>query len=155
MAHHRAGRFLQAVEAGVGAMNANPDNDRARIWLWLSAERLGGYPESVPEQHRMQMKAGQAPTALRYEDIARKIGVEDMRRVDIVVCGSVAVNRRGTRLGKGAGYSDIEVALLQESGRIGPRSHQARGSSCTRSVTCNRRASPRTSRFTKGRATPS
>lgn len=51
---------------------------------------------------------------------ARKIAVEDMRRVDIVVCGSVAVNRRGTRVGKGAGYSDIEVALLQEAGRIGP-----------------------------------
>ncbi len=51
---------------------------------------------------------------------ARKVGVQDMRRVDLVVCGSVAVNRRGTRLGKGGGYSDIEVALLQEAGRIGP-----------------------------------
>jgi 5-formyltetrahydrofolate cyclo-ligase len=51
---------------------------------------------------------------------ARKVAVEDMRRVDLVVCGSVAVNRRGTRLGKGVGYSDIEVALLQEAGRIGP-----------------------------------
>ena len=51
---------------------------------------------------------------------ARKVGVQGMRRVDMVVCGSVAVNRRGTRLGKGAGYSDIEVALLQEAGRIGP-----------------------------------
>jgi 5-formyltetrahydrofolate cyclo-ligase len=51
---------------------------------------------------------------------ARRVGVHDMRRVDIVVCGSVAVNRRGTRLGKGGGYSDIEVALLQEAGRIGP-----------------------------------
>lgn len=51
---------------------------------------------------------------------ARKVGVENMRRVDMVVCGSVAVNRRGTRLGKGAGYSDIEVALLQEAGLIDP-----------------------------------
>jgi 5-formyltetrahydrofolate cyclo-ligase len=51
---------------------------------------------------------------------ARKIAVEDMRRIDLVVVGSVAVNRRGTRLGKGAGYSDIEIALLQEAGRIGP-----------------------------------
>ena len=50
----------------------------------------------------------------------RKVGVADMRRIDIVVCGSVAVNRRGTRLGKGGGYSDIAVALLQEAGRIGP-----------------------------------
>jgi 5-formyltetrahydrofolate cyclo-ligase len=51
---------------------------------------------------------------------ARKVAVEDMRRVDVVVCGSVAVTRRGSRLGKGAGYSDIAVALLQEAGRIGP-----------------------------------
>ena len=51
---------------------------------------------------------------------ARKVAVGDMRRVDVVVCGSVAVNRRGSRLGKGAGYSDIAVALLQEAGRIGP-----------------------------------
>ena len=28
------------------------------------------------------------------------------------------MNRRGVRLGKGAGYSDIEVALLQEAGLI-------------------------------------
>ncbi len=40
--------------------------------------------------------------------------------VDLIVCGSVAVNRHGTRLGKGAGCSDIEVALLQEAGLIGP-----------------------------------
>jgi len=51
---------------------------------------------------------------------ARKVGIENMQRVDMVVCGSVAVNRRGTRLGKGAGYSDIEVALLQEAGLIDP-----------------------------------
>jgi 5-formyltetrahydrofolate cyclo-ligase len=36
----------------------------------------------------------------------------------MIVCGSVAVNRRGARLGKGAGYSDLEVALLQEAARI-------------------------------------
>jgi 5-formyltetrahydrofolate cyclo-ligase len=51
---------------------------------------------------------------------APKTGVDQMRPVDMVVCGSVAVNRNGARLGKGAGYSDIEVALLQEAGLIGP-----------------------------------
>lgn len=51
--------------------------------------------------------------------IAPKVGVEQMQPVDLIVCGSVAVNRRGVRLGKGAGYSDIEVALLQEAGLIG------------------------------------
>lgn len=54
--------------------------------------------------------AGAAPT----------VGVGEMRHVDLVVCGSVAVNRRGVRVGKGAGYSDIEVALLAEVGLIGP-----------------------------------
>src|SRR6266567_1670269 len=51
---------------------------------------------------------------------ARKVSVAEMRPVDMVVCGSVAVNRDGARLGKGAGYSDIELALLQEAGLIGP-----------------------------------
>jgi 5-formyltetrahydrofolate cyclo-ligase len=53
-------------------------------------------------------------------EIGRQVGVDEMRPVDLIVCGSVAVNRRGVRLGKGAGYSDIEVALLQEAGLIGP-----------------------------------
>ena len=66
------------------------------------------------------LTAAEAATREHAAHHARKIAVEDMRRVDIVVCGSVAVNRRGTRVGKGAGYSDIEVALLQEAGRIGP-----------------------------------
>lgn len=52
--------------------------------------------------------------------IADKVGVAQMQPVQLVVCGSVAVNREGVRLGKGAGYSDIEVALLQEAGLIGP-----------------------------------
>jgi 5-formyltetrahydrofolate cyclo-ligase len=51
---------------------------------------------------------------------ARTIGVEEMRPVNLIVCGSVAVNRHGVRIGKGAGYSDIEVALLSEAGLIGP-----------------------------------
>jgi 5-formyltetrahydrofolate cyclo-ligase len=51
---------------------------------------------------------------------ARTIGVDQMRPVDLIVCGSVAVNRNGVRVGKGAGYSDIEVALLTEAGLIGP-----------------------------------
>lgn len=53
-------------------------------------------------------------------EVGRKVDVDSMRPVDLIVCGSVAVNRRGVRLGKGAGYSDIEVALLQEAGLIGP-----------------------------------
>jgi 5-formyltetrahydrofolate cyclo-ligase len=53
--------------------------------------------------------------------VANPVGLDEMRPVDLVVCGSVAVNRRGVRLGKGAGYTDIELALLHETGLIGPK----------------------------------
>lgn len=56
----------------------------------------------------------------RAKQVAPLVGVDEMRPVDLVVCGSVAVNRQGVRIGKGAGYSDIEVALLTEAGLIGP-----------------------------------
>ncbi|MFD8966658.1 5-formyltetrahydrofolate cyclo-ligase [Streptomyces sp. NPDC059568] len=50
---------------------------------------------------------------------AEPVDLDEIPPVDLVVCGSVAVNLEGVRLGKGAGYSDIEVALLQEAGLLG------------------------------------
>jgi 5-formyltetrahydrofolate cyclo-ligase len=50
--------------------------------------------------------------------VAPKVGTDDMPPIDLIICGSVVVNRKGTRVGKGAGYSDLEFALLQEAGLI-------------------------------------
>ncbi|RKN08339.1 5-formyltetrahydrofolate cyclo-ligase [Streptomyces radicis] len=72
----------------------------------LDPETLAISPREAAERH----------TAARY---ARPVDLDEMPHVDLVVCGSVAVNYRGVRLGKGAGYSDIEVALLHEAGLIG------------------------------------
>ena len=44
--------------------------------------------------------------------------VEDLGHVDLVVCGTVAVNREGVRVGKGGGYSDVELGLLIEAGLV-------------------------------------
>ncbi|WP_285729295.1 5-formyltetrahydrofolate cyclo-ligase [Nocardiopsis sp. ATB16-24] len=52
---------------------------------------------------------------------APRVSVSQMRPVDVVVCGSVAVNTAGVRLGKGAGYSDIEMGLLADAGLLGPQ----------------------------------
>ncbi|MGP3925343.1 5-formyltetrahydrofolate cyclo-ligase [Streptomyces sp. 8N616] len=53
--------------------------------------------------------------------VAPKVDVEALRPVDMVVVGSVAVNRSGVRIGKGAGYSDLEFAFLMEAGLISSR----------------------------------
>ena len=44
--------------------------------------------------------------------------VRDLGHVGLVVCGTVAVNRAGVRVGKGGGYSDLELALLVEAGLV-------------------------------------
>jgi 5-formyltetrahydrofolate cyclo-ligase len=89
--------------------------------LYVAVPRLAAdLPFYVLDPASLTAAPAGAASAEHAARRARKVGVGDMRRVDLVVCGSVAVNRRGTRLGKGAGYSDIEVALLQEAGLIGP-----------------------------------
>jgi 5-formyltetrahydrofolate cyclo-ligase len=59
--------------------------------------------------------AGERETAAR---LAPMVSVDAMRPVDLIVCGSVAVHKSGARLGKGAGFSDIEMALLAEAGLL-------------------------------------
>lgn len=66
------------------------------------------------------LPAEQAATKEGAAACASQVGVEDMRPVDLIVCGTVAVNAAGARIGKGGGYSDIEVALLTEAGLTGP-----------------------------------
>jgi 5-formyltetrahydrofolate cyclo-ligase len=44
--------------------------------------------------------------------------VEELGHVDLVVCGTVAVNRAGVRVGKGGGYSDLEYGVLIDAGKI-------------------------------------
>lgn len=46
------------------------------------------------------------------------VAIDEMPRIDLVVCGTVAAGEDGTRIGKGGGYSDLEFALLTEAGRI-------------------------------------
>jgi 5-formyltetrahydrofolate cyclo-ligase len=59
------------------------------------------------------------PTIRRALDEGQPAAVEDMPPIDLVVCGTVAVNRAGVRIGKGGGYSDLEFAFLVESGLVG------------------------------------
>ena len=44
--------------------------------------------------------------------------LDELDHLDLVVCGTVAVNRAGVRVGKGGGFSDLELALCIEHGVI-------------------------------------
>jgi 5-formyltetrahydrofolate cyclo-ligase len=63
-----------------------------------------------------------APREAATIDGARAAGVltalELVEPVDLIVCGSVAVNAQGVRIGKGGGYADLEFALLAELGLV-------------------------------------
>jgi 5-formyltetrahydrofolate cyclo-ligase len=67
---------------------------------------------------KLTVPVNQAATKETAEKVAHRVSLDEMRAVDLAVCGSVAVNHDGARLGKGSGYSDIEMALLQEAGLI-------------------------------------
>jgi 5-formyltetrahydrofolate cyclo-ligase len=53
--------------------------------------------------------------ALRH---GRVVAVDELPEVDFVLCGSVAVNLSGARVGKGGGFSDLEYGILIDAGRI-------------------------------------
>ncbi len=42
------------------------------------------------------------------------IDVSEIPRIDLIVIGSVAVSKDGSRLGKGGGYAELEYAILRE-----------------------------------------
>jgi 5-formyltetrahydrofolate cyclo-ligase len=52
---------------------------------------------------------------------ARTVGVDQLEPVDLVVTGCVGVDVSGARLGKGGGFSDLELALAAEAGLVDAR----------------------------------
>ncbi len=67
-------------------------------------------PEDVPEG-----KENKATTIKHSNVYGDSVDVEDMKEIDLVVAGSVAVSEDGKRVGKGGGYSDLEYAILSEA----------------------------------------
>lgn len=89
--------------------------------VYMAAPKLAPpNPFYLLDPAELTVAAEDAASSHIAPSVARNVGVDELQPVDLIICGSVAVNRGGVRLGKGAGYSDIEVALLAQAGLIGP-----------------------------------
>ena len=72
------------------------------------------------DPRRLDVPARQACSIRGAARYGQAVTLSQMERIDLVLCGSVAVDRTGARLGKGGGYSDLEFSLASEAGLIGP-----------------------------------
>jgi len=90
--------------------------------LYMAAPKLATpEPFYLLDPHALPLAPTEAADRTVAARIAPGISISQMRAIDLIVCGSVAVNEHGARLGKGAGYSDIEAALLAEAGLLTKR----------------------------------
>jgi 5-formyltetrahydrofolate cyclo-ligase len=98
----------RALSDGKRVYMAVPRLRSVRPFLLLDPAHLPGRPRAVASI------SGAARSG-------KPAAISEMEHVDLIVCGSVAVNRAGARVGKGGGFSDLEFALLVEAGRVDER----------------------------------
>jgi 5-formyltetrahydrofolate cyclo-ligase len=73
------------------------------------------------DPERLGRRLAAAATIKGAATHGRPVGLDQMPRVDLIVCGAVAVNGLGGRVGKGGGYADLEYGLLRERGLVDER----------------------------------
>jgi len=113
-------------------IKANPDSPQTHVRrlaleqdkvVVMAVPRLrDAHPFRVLDPRKLSKKAiREAATikgALRH---GRVVALEEIPVIDFVLCGSVAVNLNGARVGKGGGFSDLEYGILIDEGRIDER----------------------------------
>jgi 5-formyltetrahydrofolate cyclo-ligase len=113
-------------------IKANPDSPQTHVrrlaleqgkTLVMAVPRLRDqHPFRLLDPHRLgETELREAATikgALRHGKV---IDLDQVPELDLVLTGSVAVNLKGARLGKGGGFSDLEYGLLSEAGKIDRR----------------------------------
>jgi 5-formyltetrahydrofolate cyclo-ligase len=122
-AERAADRLAELAEwESAEVIKANPDSPQLPVRRHARREGKTLYM-AVPRlaEAKPFMLVRGDPTIKRALGEGRPLAVEELEPVDLIVCGTVAVNREGVRVGKGGGYSDLEFALLVERGLVGPK----------------------------------
>ena len=110
-------------------LKANPDAPQTHArrlaleqgkTLIMAVPRLrADHPFRLLDPKRLSAKqlreAATIKGALRHGEV---IDLEQVPKLDLILCGSVAVNLKGARVGKGGGFIDLEYALLAEAGSV-------------------------------------
>jgi 5-formyltetrahydrofolate cyclo-ligase len=117
--------------AGTEVLKSNPDSPqlpvRARALedgklLFMAVPRLAlDKPFIRIDPAAVEGSARKAASIKAAMAAGVPVAIQQVPHVDLVVCGSVAVNRKGARVGKGGGFSDLEFALLTEAGLVDDR----------------------------------
>ena len=126
----RAARTLRDTELWRNAdvLKCNPDSPQRPVREYALAEGKTLYM-AVPrlrdercfiELHKSRIlgnprRGSTIKGAFKY---GKKVGPGHMKSVDLVIAGSVAVDEKGGRVGKGGGFSDLEFALGREFGVV-------------------------------------
>ena len=123
---------LRTTEAWLAArtVKANPDAPQWPVrqraledgkTVYMAVPRLADeHPFFLLDPDQLADPPRKASSIKGASRSARRIGVDELEPVDLVVAGCVAAGEDGARLGKGGGFSDLEFALASEAGLVGP-----------------------------------
>jgi len=99
---------LQALQAGKLLYMAIPRLARPKCFVALHRDAL------MAKGIALEKAANMRDALIHGEWVA----FEEMAPIDLIVVGCVAVASTGGRTGKGAGFADLELAMLREHDRI-------------------------------------
>jgi len=108
-------------------VKSNPDSPQRQIRyqalkdgkiVYMAVPRLASTKPFVELDPRKLKNLYEASSIKGASKFGKAVTLDEMRSIDLVVCGTVAINQYGERIGKGEGYSELEFALAVEAGKL-------------------------------------